>query len=93
MSHVAEIAGGVALAVAAVGGALAVLPRAKPEAVAIALEIQPKPVERAQPVHEKSEAERIDELRSQADWYASLGDHDEAQRLRNEAAALAGTSL
>ncbi len=38
-------------------------------------------------------AERIDELRSQADWYASLGDHDEAQRLRNEAAALAGSSL
>lgn len=63
MSHIGEIAAGVALAAAAVGGALVVLPQSKP--MPVALEIEPKPVERAEPAGEKSEAERVDELQQQ----------------------------
>ena len=81
MSHIGEIAAGVALAAAAVGGAFVVLPQSK--SMPVALEIEPKPVERAEPLHEKSEAERVDELQQQLSEIAA-----EHRRLTQEVKAL-----
>jgi len=64
MNHFAEIAGGLALAAAAVGGALVVLPQPEPGSApaSITLELLPKPVERAEPLPVKSDAERVEDL-------------------------------
>lgn len=63
MNHLTEIAACVALAAAAIGGAFVVLPQSKP--MPVALEIEAKPVERAEPLRQKSDAERVDELQQQ----------------------------
>lgn len=67
MNHIGEIVGGVALVAAAVGGALAVLPRPKPEPppAPVVLEFKPKPVQRAEPIPVKTDAERVDDLQAQ----------------------------
>ena len=65
MSHFADVAGGIALVVAAVGGALIVLPQPKSETERIALEYQPAPVEHVEPLPVKSDAERVEDLQKQ----------------------------
>jgi hypothetical protein len=80
MSHIGEIAAGVAFA-AAVGGAFVVLPQSKP--LPVALEIEPKPVERSEPLREKSDAARVDDLQQQLVEIAA-----EHRRLTQEVKAL-----
>jgi len=85
MNHVAEILSGFVIAVAAVGGALIVLPRAKPEPppMPVVLELQPKSVQRAEPLPEKSDAERVDELQKQLSEIAA-----EQRRLTDDIKAI-----
>ena len=86
MSHVAEIASGIVVAIAAVGGALIVLPRTKPEPApaAVVLAFEPVPVQRAEPLPDKTEAERIDDLQRQLRDIAA-----EHKRLSDEVKAIA----
>jgi hypothetical protein len=70
MSHpLIEIAVGCVVAVAIGAGTLLVLPRAKPEpepaAQTIVLDLKGPEVVRAEPMTEKTEAERVDELQRQ----------------------------
>jgi 2-polyprenyl-6-methoxyphenol hydroxylase-like FAD-dependent oxidoreductase len=80
MNHITEIASAAALMAAAIGGALIVLPRPKPEPLPVVLEVAPKPVARAEPL---SDAERIEALQRQLGEIAS-----EHRRLTQEIRAL-----
>lgn len=85
MNHIAEIASGVAVVAAAIGGALLVLPQPKPDRAPIVLEVEPKPVLRAEPVRAKSDVERLEELQRQLAEIAA-----EHKRLAADLKALAG---
>ena len=76
MTQFADVAGGVVLAVAAVGGALVVLPRRQPEPIVlpVALDVPANPVERAQRPDSLSDSERVEALQRQ------LGDIAAEQR-------------
>lgn len=81
----AEILSGFVIAVAAVGGALVVLPRAKPAPppMPVVLELRPKAVQRAEPLPEKSDAERVAELQKQLSEIAA-----EQRRLTDDVKAI-----
>jgi len=88
MSHIVEIASGLAIAAAAAGGALIVMPRTRPEIppapVVLELEPAPAPVQRAEPLRQKTEAERVDDLLTQLGAIAA-----EHKRLAGEIKAIA----
>lgn len=67
MTQFADVAGGVVLAVAAVGGALVVLPRRQHEPIVlpVALDVPSNPVERAQRPDSLSDSERVEALQRQ----------------------------
>jgi hypothetical protein len=85
MNHIAEIASAAALAAAAIGGALIVLPRPKPESLPVVLEVEPKAVARAEP---QSDAERIEALQKELGEIAA-----EHKRLAREIRALSADGI
>jgi hypothetical protein len=85
MSYLGEAFSGFVIVAATIGGALIILPRAKPEAptLPVVLDLPAQPVTRAEPLPQKSDAERVDDLQKELLAIAA-----EQKRLTNDIEAI-----